>query len=360
MTSYQQLVHWVERSLPERCELAKPIELTPVSGDAGFRSYFRLNTSPSLVAVNAPPTHENNEAFVQVADLLRAHGVRSPVVHAVDYQQGFLLLEDLGSKLLLPQLTEATVHPLYERAEQALLSVQRIPVTHLDLPRYHHQRLMDEMELFPEWFVGRLLGLALSLDEREQLQRWLRLLADTALQQPVSVVHRDFHSRNLMLLDSADSDPQLGEAGEPATVGVIDFQDAVVGPITYDLVSLLRDCYVRWPPSLVEARALAYRDKLVAAGVCHAVSDTQFMRWFNWMGLQRHLKVLGIFARLSLRDDKPQYLNDLPLVLRYVLEQLGGDSELAPFKDWFEQRLLSDIEQQPWYQPWQQAGESVQ
>jgi aminoglycoside/choline kinase family phosphotransferase len=158
-------------------------------------------------------------------------------------------------------------------------------------------------------------------------------------------VHRDYHSRNLMLLSNSD-------------IGVIDFQDAVTGPFTYDLVSLLRDCYIRWPAGEVSRRALNYYRRAVAAGIATPVSDKQFFRWFDLMGLQRHIKVLGIFARLFLRDGKAGYLNDLPLVIRYTLEQLDSYSELKDFRAWFEQRVLPVAESQSWYQPWQQAGDS--
>ncbi|TNE78997.1 MAG: phosphotransferase, partial [Gammaproteobacteria bacterium] len=167
----------------------------------------------------------------------------------------------------------------------------------------------------------------------------------SALSQPTVLVHRDFHSRNLMLLDNGG-------------IGVIDFQDAVTGPLTYDLVSLLRDCYIRWPASYVSRRALNYYRRAVAAGIATPVSDKQFMRWFDLMGLQRHIKVLGIFARLFLRDGKAGYLNDLPLVIRYTLEQLDSYPELNEFKDWFERRVLPAVIDQSWYQPWQQAGDS--
>lgn len=322
------------------------MSLTPLNGDAGFRCYFRLNCQPTLLAVSAPPTHENNQAFVDIALLLRGQGVHTPVIFAVDYQHGYLLLEDFGDQLLLPLLNAQTVDALYLKAESALLAIQRAGVGAHAIPPYDRRRLLDEMQLFPEWFVSRLLGVELDEGERQLLEQGFELLLDSALSQPAVLVHRDFHSRNLMLLANGD-------------IGVIDFQDAVTGPLTYDLVSLLRDCYIRWPADVVSRRALNYFRRAVAAGIATPVSDKQFLRWFDLMGLQRHIKVLGIFARLYLRDGKVGYLHDLPLVIRYTLEQLDSYPELYNLKRWFERRVLPAVVDQPWYQPWQQAGDSL-
>lgn len=339
------LAEWVEEFLPDRYKNNALRSLSPLNGDAGFRCYFRVNCEPTLLAVSAPPEHENNRAFVDIALLLKRQGVNTPWVYAVDYQQGYLLLEDFGEQLLLPLLNSETVDDLYQRAESVLLAIQRVPHPEAVIPHYDRQKLLDEMRLFPEWFVCRFLGLEISESEQQLLDQTFELLLDSALSQPTVMVHRDFHSRNLMLLGNGD-------------IGVIDFQDAVTGPLTYDLVSLLRDCYIRRPVADISRRALNYYRRALAAGIATPVSDKQFLRWFDLMGLQRHIKVLGIFARLFLRDGKAGYLNDLPLVIRYTLEQLDSYPELHDFKYWFEQRVLPAALEQSWYQPWQQAGDS--
>ena len=212
------------------------------------------------------------------------------------------------------------------------------------LPDYSRQPLLDEMNLFPEWFLTQLLGVDLQPSDHDLLNETMAILVDSALEQPQVLVHRDFHSRNLMLL--ADEE-----------IGVIDFQDAVTGPLAYDLVSLLRDCYVRWPVDYISQRALNYYRSAEAAGIAPQASKAQILRWFDLMGLQRHIKVLGIFSRLCLRDGKHNYLNDLPLVIRYTLEQLAPYPELGRFKDWFELRVLPQLPQQDWYHPWETAGD---
>jgi len=345
MPADQGLSEWVEAYLPERYRSGAALSMTPLNGDAGFRRYFRVDCHPTLLAVSAPPEHENNAAFVAIDLLLRQQGVHTPVIFAVDYERGYLLLEDFGDQLLLPLLNEQTVDDLYHRAESVLLKIQRATVAGAPVPDYDRQRLLDEMALFPEWFVSGLLGIEPGEEERALLQRTFDVLLDSALSQPAVLVHRDYHSRNLMLLDDGD-------------IGVIDFQDAVTGPFTYDLVSLLRDCYIRWPARDVSRRALNYFQRAVAAGIATPVPDEQFLRWFDLMGLQRHIKVLGIFARLFLRDGKAGYLDDLPLVIRYTLEQLGSYPELNEFKSWFVRRILPAAQEQSWYRLWQRAGDA--
>lgn len=345
MAADLSLPEWVESYLPDQYRPVMPFSLQPLSGDAGFRTYYRVSCHPTLLAVSAPPEHENNEAFVNIALLLKEQGVHAPQIIAVDFARGYLLLEDFGDQLLLPLLNEKTVDVLYTKAESTLLSIQQIDVAGHSIPIYDHSRLLSEMNLFPEWFVTQLLGVELSGSEQQLMASTFEILVESALSQPAVLVHRDYHSRNLMLLGDSD-------------IGVIDFQDAVTGPFTYDLVSLLRDCYIRWPAGEVSRRALNYYRRAVAAGIATPVSDKQFFRWFDLMGLQRHIKVLGIFARLFLRDGKAGYLNDLPLVIRYTLEQLDSYSELKDFRVWLEQRVLPVAESQSWYQPWQQAGDS--
>lgn len=337
MSDHQNLQRWVEHSLPSQFLTSNTPQLFPLSGDAGFRRYFRVACVPPLIAVSAPPEHENNEAFVRIAGLFRRGNVRTPYIYDVDYQQGFLLLEDFGDQLLLPLLSAETADQFYQKAEDTLLDLQCVPLADNSLPVYSRHHLLDEMRLFPVWFLSQLLGLDVTNEDSRIIEQAFEQLLANALSQPEVIVHRDFHSRNLMPL--ADGE-----------MGVIDFQDAVRGPLTYDLVSLLRDCYIRWPAEYVSGRALNYFRRAVAAGIADTVPDSQFLRWFDLMGLQRHLKVLGIFARLWLRDGKQGYLADLPLVLHYTLEQLAPYPELHDFQAWFEKRVMPVAQTQPWYQ----------
>jgi len=329
-----------------------------LTGDAGMRRYYRLPTEPSVLAVLAPPESEKNPQFVSIARYLREQGVHTPDVIAADFDRGFLLLEDFGDALYSEELTDESAELLYGEARMSLLRLQQCPVTSiadasakseqalLTLDNYDSRRLGDEMRLFEQWFVPELLGYQLSDSERVMLDGLYTQLESEALRQPQVWVHRDFHSRNLL----------YREGNAP---GVIDFQDAVRGPITYDLVSLLRDCYVRWEPERVERWALGYGNMAVEVGLMAPVTQHRFLRWFDWMGLQRHLKVLGIFARLSLRDGKAAYLNDLPLVIRYLLEVSDNYVELDGFRAWFEEVLLPLCEQQHWYSDYRCAGEVV-
>jgi len=378
MSDLPCLLQWVENFLPGSFQIQSVgqggneqcLSLNALNGDAGFRQYFRLNTEPPLIAVSAPPEHENTLAFVEISLCFQHANIRTPKIYAVDYQRGFLLLEDFGDQLLLPklfsgrlfsegalsgrglsngqlsaQVSSNTADSLYQTVETELLKIQQIKTDGSIFPYYDHQLLLDEMALFPQWFVEQLLGIELQGADRAILDKTFSLLAKNAEGQPQVVVHRDFHARNLMLL------PDNG-------MGVIDFQDAVIGPFTYDMVSLFRDCYIRWPVDVVVQHVLDYAKRAEGLGIIPKVSDEQMMRWFDLMGLQRHIKVLGIFARLWLRDSKPNYLDDLPLVIRYTLEQLSLYPDLKPFKHWFEQRVLPELPQQSWYQPWETAGDS--
>ncbi len=311
-----------------------------LSGDAGFRRYFRLASEPPLLAVHAPVESENAQAFMDISRLLRQGGVLAPAVAACDLDNGYLLIEDLGPRLLLDVLDESSANSLYAEALDTLLLIQKCPADEQLLPRYDRPRLRDEMALFPEWFVQQLLGCDLSEGESRMLDRLFAVLEDSALQQPQVLVHRDYHSRNLVYRPE----------GPP---GVIDFQDAVVGPYTYDLVSLLRDCYQAWPEARVQQWALSYAQRVEAAGLAAAVPPEQFLRWFDLMGLQRHIKVLGIFARLSLRDGKHGYLKELPRVLAYVLQVAQKYDEAQPFLRWYEQRLEPLVQAAPWYKEFQ-------
>ncbi len=306
-----------------------------VSGDASFRRYYRLSVAgKSFIAVSAPPDKEDNEAFVRVRRLLADGGVRVPELLAFDAAQGFLLLSDFGDRLLLAELDTNTVDDWYARAGAVLAQLQGVDGS--ALPRYDRAALDTEIRLFDRWFLDGLLAYQPSAAAVAALDDVRNLLLDSALQQPRVLVHRDFHSRNLMVLPER-------------ALGVIDFQDARHGPITYDLVSLLRDCYVSWAPERVAAWALGHRDRLQGLGLLGEVTDAEFLRWFDLMGLQRHLKVLGIFARLHLRDGKPGYLDDLPLVVHYTLSVARNYRETQGLVSLFEQELMPRIREQPWW-----------
>ena len=313
-----------------------------VSGDASFRRYYRATWQGlSYIAVDAPPQYENSAAFIKVGQILRDAGVNAPEIFASDLHQGFLLLEDFGDKQLLPvlrrlQLEDDTTRAgeIYQTVLQTLLSIQRSPQKKR-LGLYSREQLRTEMSLFKEWFCTAFLGLEFSVSEHVVIDQAMNLLEEAALSQPTVMVHRDFHSRNLMLLDDATF---------PA-LGVIDFQDAVNGPYSYDVVSLLRDCYLRWEPEIISNWALIYWQAAKEDGLLVDVSDEQFLRDFDLMGLQRHLKVMGIFCRLSLRDKKSQYLADIPLVIQYFLEVSGHYPELGDFVEWFNQRALPVADQ---------------
>ena len=333
------LLPWALSSL--RLPQAEPGPgLVIVAGDASNRRYFRLDPGgSSFIVAEAPPETENNEAFLAVRDCLAGLGVRVPEVLAVDLERGYLLLEDLGDRLLLPVLSADNVDHYYEQARDILLHMVAPPDSAQLLPAYNATLLREELSRFPQWFSQGLLGYTLDDRELAWVEALDQLLIDSALEQPRVLVHRDFHSRNLML----QPDGQLG---------VIDFQDAVIGPVTYDLVSRLRDCYVRWPAAKVEAWALSHRNALRDLGCLPAVNDTRFLRWMDWMGLQRHIKVLGTFARLYLRDGKAGYLEDLPLVIGYVREILHkyahAEAAFANFAGWFDSALMPLVEQQSW------------
>lgn len=339
MTPAPQLADWVVRHLPAACRVRQPLELLPLPGDAGFRRYFRVATEPTVMATYAPPSREDLPAFVTKARALARSGVRVPRVYAVDYERGFLLQEDLGTVLMAAALGTEAADACYRQALDMLRGIQRTEPDPAIFPAYDAALLQGELALFPHWFVGQLLGVTLGGDELQLLAEIDACLVANADEQPRVVVHRDYHCRNLL-------------RGEP-DLGVVDFQDAVIGPVTYDLVSLLRDCYHR----LGEGELEHYFDRYLDAMAVPPAARPQWRRWFDLMGLQRHLKVLGIFARLWLRDGKPGYLDDLPLVIRYVLEVAGHYAETQHFSAWFAARLLPELVRQPWYRDWKTAGE---
>lgn len=302
-----------------------PVErLLPASADASFRRYFRVHRNgETQIAMDAPPEREALDAWLRVARILAATGVHVPTVIAVDAEQGFVLMGDLGRKHYLEALgAGADPDPLYNDAIHALVQMQSGGAEQAaELPAYDRTLLLREMELFPEWFVGRHLGLAPAAAARRTIAEAFGWLCEQALAQPAVLVHRDYHSRNLLV--RADGNP-----------GIVDFQDAVRGPVSYDLVSLLKDCYVVWPARRLTGWLDRYRERAAAAGIDAGADRAQFLHWFDTMGLQRHIKVLGIFARLWHRDGKSGYLADLPRVLDYTLAVTGAMPALADFDAW--------------------------
>jgi len=331
-----QLQEWVDGELErllEESALHAPLKI--VSGDASFRRYFRATVNESTyIAVDAPPEHEDSGQFVKVAELLESAGVRVPEIFSCDFESGFMLLEDFGDDTYLPALLDIqnandfeTADRIYKQVIDALVLIQSNSLKG-QLDPYDRAKLRREMDLFTEWFCAGLLKMEISDDEHALIAGALHFLEDSALSQATVLVHRDFHSRNLMLLEQG-SGP-----------GIIDFQDAVIGPYTYDLVSLLRDCYICWPRDLVAKWADYYLLRARESGVEVPADPAQFTRDFDLMGLQRHLKVLGVFARLAIRDNKTRYLADIPLVIHYFMEISGGYPELGAFRAWFQATVL--------------------
>ena len=301
--------------------------ITPASADASFRRYFRVRfDSTSRIVMDAPPEQEDCHPFINVSSLMAGIGLHVPVVLRQDLQQGFLLLTDLGERMYLSELNEDTVESLYGDALEALLRLQSHGAA--ELPPYDRELLMNEMELFRQWYLQRHLGLQLTANENAIIDAAFTYLAEQALQQPLVIVHRDYHSRNLMV-----SSPNPG---------ILDFQDAVIGPITYDLVSLLRDCYIAWPRERVVGWVRQYYQQAQSTGLLENVSEEQFLSWFDLMGIQRHLKASGIFARLNYRDDKSGYLKDIPRTLGYVTDVGKDYPELGSFIELVERAMTKD------------------
>ena len=293
------------------------IELTPASIDASFRRYFRVeHDGSSYILMDAPPDKEDCAPFIHVSRLLLELGLHVPEVMAED-PRGFLLLSDLGHRQYLDELNEYTVDRLYGDALGALATLQSCAAADCGLPAYDRDLLLFEMSLFRDWLVGTHLGIKLDDSQQAGLSEVFDALVDNALDQPAVCVHRDYHSRNLMVSDYHNP-------------GILDYQDAVIGPMTYDLVSLLRDCYISWPRERVEDWALGYYELAIQTGILRPglADERRFLRWFDWMGVQRHLKAAGIFARLNHRDDKPGYLEDIPRTLGYVQDVCARYPEL--------------------------------
>ena len=301
--------------------------LRPASADASFRRYFRVDASDgvSYIAMDAPPPQENVRPFMQVAEIFADAGISVPKIIAHDVENGFLLLTDLGSTTYLHALNHDSAYKLYIDAIDTLVLLQVHSRPEV-LPEYDRAFLLRELLLFPEWYIGKHLGVTLTAAQTAELNKVFDALLANILAQPQVTVHRDYHSRNLMVL------PQ----GNP---GVLDFQDALYGPITYDIVSLLRDAYIQWDEEIVLDLAIRYWERAKRAGLPVSPDIDSFYRDFEYAGLQRHLKILGIFARLHHRDGKDGYLSDMPLVMTYVRNAANRYKELKPLI-----RLLDQVE----------------
>ena len=327
MHRLEQLRAWLTATLP-----GQPFDLAPASADASFRRYFRAtfaDGSPSRIVMDAPPEKEDVRPWLHVAELFRAAGAHVPEVLAQDLDQGFLLLSDLGSTTYLNALhTPAGQEPdlhraahLYADALGALAAIQSASRPGV-LPEYDRALLLRELQLFPEWYIARHKGVTLTDAETAMLDTAFERILAVNLAEPQVFVHRDYHSRNLMLLDPAD--------GLGANPGIIDFQDAVFGPISYDLVSLFKDAYIHWDEDFILDMLIRYWETARKLGLPVRAEFADFHRDFEWMGVQRHIKVLGIFARLCHRDGKDGYLADMPLVMDYLRRACKRWRDLGP------------------------------
>lgn len=314
MQRQQQLTEWLHGLFPH-----ETFSIAPASADASFRRYFRATFSDgrTLIVMDAPPQHEDCKPFLHVGKLFEDAGTHVPHVHAQDLAQGFLLLSDLGSTTYLQALDTNNARQLYGAATDALIKIQ-LASKENELPRYDETLLRRELDLFPEWYVARHLGVTLTEKQRAALEESFKRILANNLAQPRVYVHRDYHSRNLM---ATDPNP-----------GILDFQDAVYGPITYDLASLFKDAYIKWDEELVMDWLIRYWEKARKAGLPVRADFGEFYRDYEWMGVQRHIKVLGIFARLYHRDGKEGYLKDMPLVFEYLHTASARYIDLKPLQ----------------------------
>lgn len=307
------LESWIKEQFP-----TQSFTLQPASADASFRRYFRIIFSDqTMIVMDAPPQHEDCAPFLRVAEILAGSGVHVPAIVARNLERGFLLLSDLGNTTFLQALTDQqeNADQLYNAATDALVKMQ---LSHHaeSLPPYDETLLRRELDLFPDWYIARHLQLNLNDNQQGVLHAVFAKILQNNLAQPRVLVHRDYHSRNLMVTTP--------------NPGIIDFQDAVFGPITYDLVSLLKDAYIRWDEERLLDWVIRYWEKARKAGLPVSNDFAAFYRDFEWMGVQRHLKVLGIFARLNYRDGKAMYLSDMPLVMEYLRKTCERYLELNP------------------------------
>lgn len=316
------LKEWIVQTIPNEDYILKPL-----AGDASFRRYYRIQYQGiSQIIMDAPPEKEKLEPFLYVAELLSKAKILTPKIIAKNLKQGFLLLSDFGDQLLLGALNTESVDTHYLKAINTVLKIQQSPIDDSQLPFFNKEFMLSEMSLCEDWFFKAYLNLDLKKQELELIRNTFDWIATQVSLQPLVVTHRDYHSRNLMLINSQEKED----------LGVIDFQDAMRGPLTYDLVSLLKDCYISWPrENILKWVSFFHQNSPQAQN--YSLDD--LIRAFDLCGLQRHLKVLGIFCRLSIRDNKAGYLQNLPLVLRYVLECTETYKTLHPFFNFLQNRV---------------------
>ncbi|NOQ81889.1 MAG: phosphotransferase [Methylophaga sp.] len=317
------ILHWLTNDLQLNITQFKP-----ASSDASFRRYFRVHQQQdTYIVMDAPPDKEDTAPFIKVAQLFSQAQVNVPQIIQQNTKQGFLLLEDFGSKCLLDRLNNNNIDNLYQDALASLLILQtNVDIKTCDLPQYDADLLQIELNLFSDWFLNQQCNLKLSAAEQAMLSKSNELLIASALQQTQVCVHRDYHSRNLMHVTTENP-------------GIIDFQDAVIGPVTYDAVSLLRDCYISWPDTKIEQYLKSYYLQLKQAQLIN-IDFSQFQRDFDLMGIQRHLKAIGIFSRLNIRDGKSVYLGDIPRTLNYVISISQHYPELLDFHTFLVETVL--------------------
>ena len=324
---YNSLQNWLTEILG-----TSAFNLKPASEDASFRTYHRLFLkNKTFIVMDAPPEQENCKVFIKITKKLRACDVNVPIIHNVNIEQGFLLLSDLGNDLYLNKLNKSSIYELYSDALSTLVSIQ-VLVNVGGVDEYDKSLLISEMNLFREWLIEKHLNIKLSDSQVKILTTLFDLLVNNALQQPKVFVHRDFHSRNLMV--TKENNP-----------GVIDYQDAVYGPISYDLVSILKDCYIKWPKEEIDKWVDFYLNKLYEEKAQYKINRDEFVRWFDLMGVQRHLKASGIFARLSHRDGKHNFLEDIPRTLSYILDLKETYEELQPICIILEELVLPRLKE---------------
>ena len=321
------LQHWLTDVLG-----TSVFNLRPASEDASFRTYHRLFLkNKTFILMDAPPEHEDSKLFIKITKKLHACNVNVPVIHNVNIEQGFLLISDLGNKLYLDELNDRTIYDLYSDAISSLVVMQSLAnVGGLD--NYSGNLLRNEMNLFTEWLVERHLQIQLNESQKKDLEKLFDLLVVSAEEQPKVFVHRDFHSRNLMV--TKENNP-----------GIIDYQDAVYGPISYDLVSILKDCYIKWQKEDIAKWVDFYLNKLHEEKSEHKINHDEFVKWFDLMGVQRHLKASGIFARLSHRDGKHNFLEDIPRTLSYILDLKDTYKELERICIMLEELIIPKLKE---------------
>ena len=313
MTRDQTLKSWVNENLEEN------IDYELASSDASFRRYFRLHyNNRSYIVMDAPPDKEPLTSYIDITGILLENNLRAPQIYKIDKKNGFLLLEDFGKKPLLTVLKGSNYDGYYNAAIKIVIELQKMNKNN-NLKEYSKNILKHEMALFNEWYLLRNKEILLSEEDMNGLNKTLEIIAESNISQPFFFVHRDFHSRNLMLLNDNG-------------LGMLDFQDALVGPITYDLVSLLKDAYIELDEEFIIDKVVRYWEMACMEGLLQKSDFSDFFQQFEIMGVQRHLKILGIFSRLSLRDGKHNYLNDIPLVEKYLLNVCERYSLLTPIR----------------------------